>query len=89
MLTFFQEKPVFTFANEMGINMLETSFVALQDLSLDKIFDEAGKKALYSEIPKLMEQVFNCFFQATKKITLKSQLLTQVSWIDTFEPCHM
>ncbi|VAH04400.1 unnamed protein product [Triticum turgidum subsp. durum] len=54
----FKEKPVFTFANEMGINMLETSFVALQDLSLDKIFDEAGRKALYSEIPKLMEQGF-------------------------------
>lgn len=54
---FFQEKPVFTFANEMGLNMLETSLVALQDLSLDKIFDEAGRKALYNEIPKLMEQV--------------------------------
>ncbi|EAY78948.1 hypothetical protein OsI_34053 [Oryza sativa Indica Group] len=52
----FKEKPVFTFANEMGLNMLETSLVALQDLSLDKIFDEAGRKALYNEIPKLMEQ---------------------------------
>ncbi|KAL5225169.1 hypothetical protein ABZP36_011808 [Zizania latifolia] len=52
----FKEKPVFTFANEMGLNMLETSLIALQDLSLDKIFDEAGTKALYSEIPKLMEQ---------------------------------
>jgi homeobox-leucine zipper protein len=41
----------------MGLNMLETSLVALQDLSLDKIFDEAGRKALYNEIPKLMEQV--------------------------------
>jgi hypothetical protein len=67
ILFFFQEKPVFTFANEMGINMLETSFVALQDLSLDKIFDDAGRKALYSEIPKLMEQVFNCFFQELSK----------------------
>uniref|UniRef100_A0ACD5U6H8 Uncharacterized protein n=1 Tax=Avena sativa TaxID=4498 RepID=A0ACD5U6H8_AVESA len=52
----FKENPVFTFANEMGINMLETSFVALQDLSLDKIFDDGGRKTLYSEIPKLMEQ---------------------------------
>jgi hypothetical protein len=67
ILLFFQEKPVFTFANEMGINMLETSLVALQDLSLDKIFDDAGRKALFSEIPKLMEQVFNCFFQAMKQ----------------------
>jgi hypothetical protein len=37
--------------------MLETSLVALQDLTLDKIFDESGRKALFSEISKLMEVV--------------------------------
>jgi homeobox-leucine zipper protein len=52
-----QEKPVFTFGNQMGIDMLETTLIALQDLTLDKIFDEAGRKALHAEIPKLMEQV--------------------------------
>ncbi|OEL17160.1 Homeobox-leucine zipper protein HOX9 [Dichanthelium oligosanthes] len=52
----FKEKPVFTFGNQMGIDMLETTLVALQDLTLDKIFDEAGRKALHAEIPKLMEQ---------------------------------
>ncbi|KAL6643215.1 hypothetical protein ACP70R_021396 [Stipagrostis hirtigluma subsp. patula] len=52
----FKEKPVFTFANQMGLDMLETTLIALQDLSLDKIFDEPGRKALYAEIPKLMEQ---------------------------------
>ena len=52
-----QEKPVFTFGNQMGIDMLETTLIALQDLTLDKIFDEAGRKALRAEIPKLMEQV--------------------------------
>lgn len=54
---FFQEKPVFTFANKAGLDMLETSLVALQDLTLDRIFDEPGKEALFSNIPKLMEQV--------------------------------
>ncbi|CAN6317089.1 unnamed protein product [Urochloa humidicola] len=52
----FKENPVFTFANQMGIDMLETTLIALQDLTLDKIFDEAGRKALHAEIPKLMEQ---------------------------------
>jgi len=52
----FKEKPVFTFGNQMGIDMLETTLIALQDLTLDKIFDEAGRKALHAEIPKLMEQ---------------------------------
>lgn len=37
--------------------MLETSLVALQDISLDKIFDEPERKALYAEFAKLMEQV--------------------------------
>ncbi|KAG8073100.1 hypothetical protein GUJ93_ZPchr0006g41279 [Zizania palustris] len=52
----FKEKPVFTFANKAGLDMLETSLVALQDLTLDRIFDESGKEALFSNIPKLMEQ---------------------------------
>ncbi|EAZ25309.1 hypothetical protein OsJ_09120 [Oryza sativa Japonica Group] len=52
----FKEKPVFTFANKAGLDMLETSLVALQDLTLDRIFDEPGKEALFSNIPKLMEQ---------------------------------
>ncbi|CAN6296863.1 unnamed protein product [Urochloa humidicola] len=52
----FKEKPMFTFANKAGLDMLETSLVALQDLTLDKIFDESGRKALFSDISKLMEQ---------------------------------
>jgi homeobox-leucine zipper protein len=48
---------MFTFANKAGLDMLETSLVALQDLTLDKIFDESGRKALFSDISKLMEQV--------------------------------
>lgn len=52
----FKEKPMFTFANKAGLDMLETSLIALQDLTLDKIFDESGRKAIFSDISKLMEQ---------------------------------
>ncbi|XP_077226813.1 homeobox-leucine zipper protein REVOLUTA-like [Tasmannia lanceolata] len=48
--------PVFTFANQAGLNMLETTLVALQDVTLDKIFDESGRKALCSEFTKIMQQ---------------------------------
>ena len=51
-------QPVFTFANQAGLDMLETTLVALQDITLDKIFDEAGRGALYSDFAKLMEQVY-------------------------------
>lgn len=52
--------PVFTFANEAGLDMLETTLVALQDISLEKIFDDNGRKALYSELPQIMQQGFAC-----------------------------
>jgi homeobox-leucine zipper protein len=52
---------VFTFGNQMGIDMLETTLIALQDLSLDKIFDGPGRKMLYAQFPKLMEQVMLSF----------------------------
>ncbi|XP_068652808.1 homeobox-leucine zipper protein REVOLUTA-like [Aristolochia californica] len=48
--------PVFTFANQAGLDMLETTLVALQDVTLDKIFDESGRKVLCSEFPKIMQQ---------------------------------
>ncbi|XWS71826.1 hypothetical protein CRYUN_Cryun03dG0171200 [Craigia yunnanensis] len=50
--------PVFVFANQAGLDMLETTLVALQDITLDKIFDESGRKALCSDFAKLMEQGF-------------------------------
>ncbi|XP_038720638.1 homeobox-leucine zipper protein ATHB-14-like isoform X1 [Tripterygium wilfordii] len=50
--------PVFTFANQAGLDMLETTLVALQDIMLDKILDEAGRKILYSEFSKIMRQGF-------------------------------
>ncbi|KAL6195760.1 hypothetical protein ACLB2K_031378 [Fragaria x ananassa] len=50
--------PVFIFANQAGLDMLETTFVALQDISLDKIFDESGRKTLCTDFAKLMQQGF-------------------------------
>ncbi|KAL0897028.1 hypothetical protein Bca101_080989 [Brassica carinata] len=48
--------PVFTFANQTGLDMLETTLLALQDITLDKTLDESGRKALCSEFPKIMQQ---------------------------------
>ncbi|KAF3645809.1 Homeobox-leucine zipper protein HOX32 [Capsicum baccatum] len=53
-----QAMPVFTFANQAGLDMLETTLVALQDVSLEKIFDEHGRKNLCSEFPQIMQQGF-------------------------------
>ncbi|OVA18075.1 Homeobox domain [Macleaya cordata] len=50
--------PVFSFANQAGLDMLETTLVALQDITLDKIFDESGKKSLCADFAKIMEQGF-------------------------------
>ncbi|XP_047321483.1 homeobox-leucine zipper protein REVOLUTA-like [Impatiens glandulifera] len=50
--------PALIFANQAGLDMLETTLVALQDLTLDKIFDDSGRKALLSEFSKIMQQGF-------------------------------
>ncbi|XP_022729816.1 homeobox-leucine zipper protein REVOLUTA-like isoform X2 [Durio zibethinus] len=50
--------PVFIFANQAGLDMLETTLVALQDITLDKIFDESGRKGLCSDFAKLMQEGF-------------------------------
>ncbi|KAL5074106.1 hypothetical protein RYX36_013090 [Vicia faba] len=52
--------PVFTFANQAGLDMLETTLVALQDITLEKIFDDNGKKTLCTEFPQIMQQGFMC-----------------------------
>ena len=48
---------MFTFANQAGLDMLETTLIALQDISLEKILDDDGRKALCTEYPKIMQQV--------------------------------
>ncbi|KAF5202805.1 Homeobox-leucine zipper protein like [Thalictrum thalictroides] len=52
--------PVFTFANQAGLDMLETTLVALQDITLDKIFDESGRKSMYTDFAKIMQQGCAC-----------------------------
>lgn len=49
--------PVFNFANQSGLDMLETTLVALQDITLEKIFDDNGRKSLSSQLPQIMQQV--------------------------------
>lgn len=38
--------------------MLETTLVALQDITLEKIFDDNGRKILFTEFPQIMQQVW-------------------------------
>lgn len=52
-----QALPVFTFANQAGLDMLETTLVALQDITLEKIFNDNGRKTLFAELPQIMQQV--------------------------------
>nr|ADV04322.1 class III homeodomain leucine zipper protein [Picea glauca] len=48
--------PVFTFANQAGLDMLETTLVALQDISLDKILDENGRKSFFTDYGQIIQQ---------------------------------
>ncbi|GAU15654.1 hypothetical protein TSUD_109120 [Trifolium subterraneum] len=52
--------PVFIFANQAGLDMLETTLVALQDITLDKIFNDSARKNLIAYFAKLMQQGFAC-----------------------------
>lgn len=61
-LLVWQSIPVFIFANQAGLDMLETTLVALQDITLDKIFDESVRKELCPEFTKLMQEVRLSFF---------------------------
>ncbi|KAH0458594.1 hypothetical protein IEQ34_011408 [Dendrobium chrysotoxum] len=50
--------PLFTFTNQAGLDLLETTLLALQDILLEKILDDIGRKVLYSEFPNIMQQGF-------------------------------
>ncbi|CAH1429992.1 unnamed protein product [Lactuca virosa] len=52
--------PDFTFANQAGLDMLETTLVSLQDITLDKIFDGGGRTNVCSELPQVLQQGFVC-----------------------------
>nr|XP_009408551.1 PREDICTED: homeobox-leucine zipper protein HOX32-like [Musa acuminata subsp. malaccensis] len=51
--------PVFTFSNQAGLDMLETTLIALQDMTLEKTLDDGGRKLLCLEFPKIMQQGFS------------------------------
>ncbi|XP_020578111.1 homeobox-leucine zipper protein HOX32-like [Phalaenopsis equestris] len=53
-----KSSPVFTFANQAGLDMLETTLVALQDITLEKILDDNGRKVFCTEFSKIMQQGF-------------------------------
>ncbi|XP_022969629.1 homeobox-leucine zipper protein REVOLUTA-like [Cucurbita maxima] len=50
--------PVFMFANQAGLDMLETTLVALQDITLDKILGDSAHKAFSADFSNLMHQGF-------------------------------
>lgn len=79
---FLQALPVFTFANQAGLDMLETTLVALQDITLEKIFDDHGRKILCSEFPQIIQQVYHLFlFSYFSPCPLKIELAPFSSFI--------
>ncbi|CAL5344798.1 unnamed protein product [Camellia sinensis] len=60
--------PVFTFANQAGLDMLETTLVTLQDITLEKIFVDHGRKTLCSEFPQIMQQAKKKMVELVHKI---------------------
>ena len=57
MVLLSQALPVFNFANQASLDMLEATLAALQDITLEKILDDHGRKALCSEFPQTLQQV--------------------------------
>ncbi|KAK2991251.1 hypothetical protein RJ640_018008 [Escallonia rubra] len=83
---------VFTFANQAGLDMLETTLVALQDIMLDKVLDEAGRKVLLSEFLKIMEQGFAylpagiCVSSMGRPVSYEQAIAWKV--LDEDDSCH-
>lgn len=58
--------------------MLETTLVALQDITLEKIFDDNGRKILFTEFPQIMQQVW--YLSPAKKIKTRDREI-EISYI--------
>nr|AWD38915.1 class III homeodomain-leucine zipper protein [Cyrtomium guizhouense] len=59
--------PMFTFANQAGLNMLEisaTSVMALQDFSLEKTLDEESNRGICTLLSQVMQQGYACLSEA-------------------------
>ncbi|KAL6623427.1 hypothetical protein ACP70R_033306 [Stipagrostis hirtigluma subsp. patula] len=48
--------PMLTFANSAGLDILETTLINIQDMPLEAVLDDEGRKVLYLELPKIMQQ---------------------------------
>lgn len=75
-LSSLQASAVFTFANQAGLDMLETTLVALQDIMLEKILDECGRKILLSEFSKIMQQVYINFSKMRVVVLIRTYSVT-------------
>ncbi|KAH8957192.1 hypothetical protein BDL97_07G079300 [Sphagnum fallax] len=51
-----QGLPEFTFGNQAGLEMLETTSGALQDLAWEKTLDENGRKTAYTDFTQVLQQ---------------------------------
>ena len=49
--------PVFMFANQAGLDMLEITLVALQDITLDQILGDSARKFFSTDFSSLMHQI--------------------------------
>ncbi|KAK4421042.1 Homeobox-leucine zipper protein ATHB-14 [Sesamum alatum] len=84
---------VFTFANQAGLDMMETTLVALQDIMLEKILDEAGRKILLSEFSKIMHQGFAylptgvCVSSMGRSVSYEQAVAWKVLNDDDFNHC--
>ncbi|KAJ0964805.1 hypothetical protein J5N97_025943 [Dioscorea zingiberensis] len=52
--------PIFNFANQAGLDLLETTLMALGEITLEKIFDDQGRKTLCTEFPNILQEGFVC-----------------------------
>ncbi|RLM98162.1 homeobox-leucine zipper protein HOX33-like [Panicum miliaceum] len=44
------------FANSAGFDILETTMVNIQDMPLEAVLNDEGRKSLFTELPKIMQQ---------------------------------
>ena len=60
--------------------MLETTLVALQDITLEKIFDDHGRKTLCTEVPQIMQHGYACLQRREVDCTAKRSVLVKKRW---------
>ncbi|MFS8022009.1 hypothetical protein Hanom_Chr16g01434391 [Helianthus anomalus] len=54
----FTALPVLSFANQEGLDMLETMLLTLEPISLEKILDEHERRSFFTEFRQIMKQGF-------------------------------